>query len=103
MLDATEENDFENTIEVFLKGTVMVVETEDRSDRESVSWENFSKVRRLLVVQHLESSGSNFELNSLANREPVQVNQNRCDATVTKFLSNNTGKGILNKLKAGQI
>ena len=47
-------------------------------------------------MQHLENSGSNFELNSLANREPVKVNQNRCDATVTRFLSNNTGKGILN-------
>ena len=34
MLDATEENDFENTIEVILKGTEMVVEAEDRSDRE---------------------------------------------------------------------
>ena len=36
MLDATEENDFENTIEVFLKGTEMVVEAEDRSDRQGV-------------------------------------------------------------------
>ena len=53
------------------------------------------------VEQHLESSGNNFELNSLANREPVHVNQNRCDATVARFLSNNTGKDILNKLKAG--
>ena len=33
----------------------------------------------------------------------MQVNQNRCDATVMRFLSNNTCKGILNKLKAGQI
>ena len=36
MLDATEENDFENTIEVFLKGTEMVVEAEDRSNRAGV-------------------------------------------------------------------
>ena len=36
MLAATEENDFENTIEVFLKGTEMVVEAEDRSNREGV-------------------------------------------------------------------
>ena len=36
MLDATEENDFENTIEVFLRGTEKVVEAEDRSDREGV-------------------------------------------------------------------
>ena len=60
-------------------------------------------MRRLLVVQHLETSSSNFELYSLANREPVQVSQNRCDVIVTRVLSNNTGKGILNKLKAGQI
>ena len=46
---------------------------------------------------------SNFELYSLVNREPVQVNQNLNDVTVTRFLSNNTGKDILNKLKTGQI
>ena len=32
MLDSTEENDFENTIRVFLKGTEMVMEAKDRSD-----------------------------------------------------------------------
>ena len=37
MLDATEKNDFENTNKVFLKGTELVVEAEDRSDREGVS------------------------------------------------------------------
>ena len=36
MLDATEENEFENTIKVFLKGTEMVVEAEDQRDREGV-------------------------------------------------------------------
>ena len=36
MLDATEEDDFENTITVFLKGTEMVVEAEDWSDREGM-------------------------------------------------------------------
>ena len=36
MLGATEENDFENTIEVFLKGTEMVVEAEVRSNHEEV-------------------------------------------------------------------
>ena len=35
-LDATEEHDFVNTIEVFLKGTKRVVEAEDHSDREGV-------------------------------------------------------------------
>ena len=47
-------------------------------------------------MQHLDSSGSNFELYLLANREPVQVDKNRSDVTVTRFLSKNTGKGILN-------
>ena len=41
---------------------------------------------------HLESSGSNFELYLLANREPVQANQNRSDVTVTRFLSYETGR-----------
>ena len=63
----------------------------------------FQRSKKVVGSATLESSGSNFELNSLANREPVQVNQNRCDATVTRFLSNNTCKGILNKLKTGQI
>ena len=58
---------FENTIEVFLKGTEVVVEAENWSRKSkwlwrSVSWEHFLKVRRLFVVQHLESSGNNFEL-----------------------------------------
>ena len=42
MLDATEENDFENAIEVFLKGAEMIVEAEDRSDREGVYLERIS-------------------------------------------------------------
>ena len=54
-------------------------------------------------MQHPESSGSNFELYSQANREPVQVNRNRSDVTVTMFLSCNTGKGLLNKLKVGKF
>jgi predicted regulator of amino acid metabolism with ACT domain len=53
-------------------------------------------------VQDLERSGSNFEIYSLADREPMQVDQNRCDATVARFLSDNTGKGVLNELKARQ-
>ena len=67
-VDAAEENDFEETIEVFLKGAEIVTEPEDLSGREGVhAWENFSKVRRLLVVQDLESCGSNFKIYSLAD------------------------------------
>ena len=36
ILDAAEEKDFEAAIEVFLKGIDMVVEAEDRSDREGM-------------------------------------------------------------------
>ena len=32
-----------------------------------VSWKNLSRVRRLLVVQYLESCCGNFEINSMAN------------------------------------
>ena len=65
ILELAEENDFENTIEVFLKRTEMVVEVEDRSDREGMYlkiWVKFSKVRMPLILQHLESSDNNFEL-----------------------------------------
>ena len=44
-------------------------------------------------MQHIESCGSNFEVYSLANWEPVQVDQDWCDVTVTRFLSNNMGIG----------
>ena len=54
-------------------------------------------------MQHLDSSGSNLEHYSLANREPEQVNQNWSDVTITRLLSNDTGKGILNKLETEQI
>ena len=37
---------------------------------------------------------------SLANREPVQVNQDWPDMTKARILSNNSRKGVLNKLKA---
>ena len=36
MLAATEENEYENTIKVSLKGTEMVLKAEDRSNREEV-------------------------------------------------------------------
>ena len=67
--DAVEETDFDVAIDFFLNGADMVMEEEDRSDREgTISWKNLSEARRLLVVQHLESSCGNFEINSMANR-----------------------------------
>ena len=48
-----------------------------------VSWKNLSKVKRLLVVQYLESSCGNFEIDSMAYREPVQAG----DVAVPRLLS----------------
>ena len=44
-MQLSRKNDFENTIEVFLKGTEMVVEAEDRSDREGVYLEKFCNIK----------------------------------------------------------
>ena len=44
MLDVAEENDFENAIKVFLKGTEMVVDAEDRSDRKVLYFGRISAV-----------------------------------------------------------
>ena len=48
---------------------------------------------RLLAVQDLESRGSNFEIYSLADWEPMQVDQNRRDATVTRSFEQQHGQG----------
>ena len=43
-----------------------------------------------MVVQHLESScSSSSEVFSFANQEPLRVNQDWCNMTVTMFLSDN--------------
>ena len=61
--------DFEMTFDVFLDGARadMVIEEEDRSDREGVylNWKNFNKVQRLLVVQYHERSCGNFKIDSM--------------------------------------
>ena len=71
--------------------------------RRYISWKNLSKVHRLLVVQYLESSSSNFKINFLANREPVQAGQNWLDVAVPRFLCNNSSKGVLNQRNASKI
>ena len=68
-----------------------------------VSWKNLSKIQRLLVVQYLESSCGNFEIDLMANREPVQAGQNWRDVAVRRLLCNNWSKGVLNHLKASKI
>ena len=55
------------------------------------------------MVQYLESSGSNFEIDSLVNREPVQAGQNGRDVAVPRLLCDDSSKGVLNHLKASKI
>ena len=55
------------------------------------------------MVQYLESSCGNFEIYSMANREPVQAGQNWRDVAVPRLLCNNSSKGVLNHLKASKI
>ena len=38
------------------------------------------------MVQYLESSCGNFEIDSMANREPVQAGQNRHDVAVPRLV-----------------
>ena len=68
-----------------------------------VLWKNLSKVQRLLVVQYLESSCGNLEIDSMAYREPVQAGQNWRDVAEPKLVCNNSSKGVLNQLKASKI
>ena len=56
----------------------------------------------LLMVQYFERSSSNFEIYSLANREPVQAGQNWRDVAVPRLLCNNSSEGVLNHLKASK-
>ena len=44
-------------------------------------------------VQYLESSCGNFEIDSMANREPVQVGQNWRDVARPRLLCNNLSEG----------
>ena len=57
----------------------------------------------MLVVQYLESNCGNFEIDSMANWEPVQVGQNWCDLAVPRHLCKNLSKGVLNHMKASKI
>ena len=102
--DAVDEKDLEVAIEVFFNGADMVIE-EGRLEWSwrCVLWKNLSKVQRLVVVQYLESSCGNFEIDSMAYREPVQAGQNWRDVAVPRLLCNNSSKGVLNQLKASKI
>ena len=55
------------------------------------------------MVQYLESGCGNFEINSMANGQPVQAGQNWRDVAVPRLLCNNSSQGVLNHLKANKI
>ena len=57
----------------------------------------------LLKLEHSESNRSNFETNSVANREPMQIRKDRSDLAEPRFLCDNSSKRILDTLKASQI
>ena len=58
---------------------------------------------RMAAEIHPKSDHSNFKTNSMANRKPMQIRKNRCDATEPRFLGDHSSKSILDKLKASQI
>ena len=102
--DAVDEKDFEVAIGVFPQWCRYSYR---RGGPEwswrCVSWKNFRKVQRLLLVKYLESSCGNFEIDSTVNRESVQVSQNWRDVAVPRLWCNNSSKGVLNHLKANKI
>ena len=63
MSEATDEKDLDLAIAVFLEGTHIDKEEEDRSDRVGTyrgTWG--SEIRWLLEMQHLQSDSSNLEI-----------------------------------------
>ena len=54
-------------------------------------------------MHYLESSCGNFEIDSMANREPVQAGQNWCDVAVPRLWCSNSSEGVLNHLKASKV
>ena len=50
-----------------------------------------------------QSNHSNFKANSVANRKPMQIRDNRCDVTEPRFMCDHPSKSILDKLKESQI
>ena len=54
-------------------------------------------------MQYLESDGSNFEIYSVTDREPVEISKNRGNMAKARFLGNDPSKCVLDKLQASQI
>ena len=71
--------------------------------RRHISWDERWKIGWLLRLEHSESNRGNFETNSVANRKPMQIRENRHNVAESRFLCDNLSKSILNTLKASQI
>ena len=60
----------------------------------------------LLKLEHSESNRSNFETNSVTNREPMQIRDDWCDhydVAEPRFLCDNSSKSIPDTLKAIEL
>ena len=74
------------------------------SSRRYISRDERSKIRWLLKLLHLHvSNRSDFKANSVANRKPMQIRENRCDVAEPRFLCDHPSKSVLDTLKASQI
>ena len=71
--------------------------------RRNISWDERWKIGWLLKLEHSESTRSNFETNSVANRKPMQIRKDKCDVAEPRFLGDNSSKSILETLNASQI
>ena len=67
--------------------------------RRHISWDERWKIGWLLRLEHSESNSGNFETNSVANRKPMQLRENRRNVAEPRFLCDNSSKSILNTLK----
>ena len=64
-----------------------------------ISWDERWKIGWLLRLEHSESNRGNFETNSVANRKPMQIRENRHNVAEPRFLCDNSSKSILKSSK----
>ena len=55
--------------------------------RRYISRDEKSKIGWLLKLQHPVSNRSDFKANSVANRKPMQIGENRCDVAEPRFFA----------------
>ena len=100
---ATEENDLEVAMEVFLKGTHIDKDEEDRVIAQVHTMEWVQRGRKAVETVAPCSDGSYLKIYCVTNGKPVWLRQNRRDMLKARFLGHNTCKGVLNKLEVGQV